>query len=339
MMAHASSTIKSFDDFRETFFQFRLPRVLLTALDLHVFTVMDKKSWTIKGLAKALHVSERGLDVLCRNLASAGLLRKQGLRYHSAKFAQQFLNRHSPYYRGAYLQLMRRQWDDWNYLTQAVRTGNPVESKEPETAEYRQAFSWAMHERSMKSARQVAKQLDLKKATTLLDVGGGPGTYALEFLAQNSKLMATVLDRPAALDVAKEIAKPLKQGQRLSYQAGNFLSDPIHGTYDVIWISNVIHIFSPATNKKLFRRLRSHVNPGGHILIQDTFLQDNDGVRPVEANLFAVTMLLFTESGNTYSQSHVREWLQKTGYKKTGIITLQKGTGDWEGVIIQAMVS
>ncbi len=328
--------IRNFEEFREVVFSFRLPRILLTALDLQLFTIMTQKIWTIKSLAKSLRVSERGVEIICRNLSSVGLLHKRGSRYQSGSFGQRFLNQHSPYYRGAYLQLMRRQWDDWNQLTQAVKTGQPVEEKESETEEYRRAFSWAMHERSMDSARQVARQLNLKHAFSLLDVGGGPGTYALEFLAKNPKLSATVFDRPAALDVAKDIAKSLRHGARLSYQAGDFLTDPIHGTYDLIWISNVIHIYSSSLNTRLFHRLRTHLNPGGRIFIQDTFLLDKEGLRPLETNLFAVTMLLFTETGNTYRALEVESWLKKSGYKNPGRIKLQKGTGDWEGILIQA---
>ena len=328
--------IHNFENLRDTVFAFRLPRIILTALDLQIFTVMDKKVWTIKKLAKALHVSERGLEILCRNLASAGLLHKQGAHYKSERFGQKFLNRHSKDFRGAYLELMRRQWDDWGHLTQCVQTGRPTEDKEPESPKYRKAFSWAMHERSMGPARQVANQLHLKKALSLLDVGGGPGTYALEFLRKNPRLQATVMDRPAALSVAKEISKPLRHGTRLSYQPGDFLNDPIQGTYDVIWLSNVIHIYSASINTKLFQKLRSHLNPAGRILIQDTFLLDKQGLRPIETNLFAVTMLLFTETGNTFSVGEVQKWLVRNRFKNPGIIKLKKGTGDWDGVLIGA---
>ena len=225
--------------------------------------------------------------------------------------------------------------DDWACLTDVVRTGRPLDAEEPETPQYRRSFSWAMHERSQDFARQVARQLSLKTAKSLLDVGGGPGTYALEFLAKNPALHATVLDRPAALEVAKEIAKTRHYGKRLSYMSGDFLSDKITGKYDVIWLSNVIHIYSPAINRKLFQRLRAHLNPGGRLLIQDTFLLDKAGSRPAETNLFAVTMLLFTETGNTYRAIDVQDWLRKAGYKSCRTVSLEKGTGDWEGRLVQ----
>ena len=57
----------------------------------------------------------------------------------------------------------------------------------------------------------------LKGVNTLLDLGGGPGTYAMAFLAKHPRLRATVCDRPAALEVAKEIAATHKAGVRLSY--------------------------------------------------------------------------------------------------------------------------
>ena len=331
---HAMS-ISNFEDFREAIFHFRVPRLLLTALELELFTVMDNKAWTTKALAKTLRVSERGLEILCRNLLSVGLLLKQGSRYQSSSFSRRILNRHSKDFRGAYLDLIQRQWEDWASLTEVVRTGRPIDANEPETPQYRRSFSWAMHERSKDFARQVAAQLNLKSAKSLLDVGGGPGTYALEFLAKNPTLHATVFDRPAALDVAKEIAKTRRYGKRLSCVSGDFLSDKIKGKYDVIWLSNVIHIYSPAINLKLFQRLRPHLNPGGRLLIQDTFLLDKAGSRPVETNLFAVTMLLFTESGNTYRAIDVQDWLKKAGYKSCKTVTLKKGTGDWEGRLVR----
>jgi hypothetical protein len=47
-------------------------------------------------------------------------------------------------------------------------------------------------------------------------------------------------------------------------------------------------------------------------------------------------MLLFTETGNTYSAKEVKEWLSTAGFEKARAIQLKEGTGDWEGVILQA---
>ncbi|MBI4402469.1 MAG: methyltransferase domain-containing protein [Nitrospirae bacterium] len=328
--------IRNFDDFRDVIFTYRLPRILLTALDLDLFTVMGARSWTIPALAKRLRVSVRGMDILCRNLACAGLLNKQGAQYRAGNLARTALNARSPAYRGAYLDLLRGQWEDWSQLTTSVRRGRPVEHEAPDDPVYRRQFTWAMHHRSVEVAPKVAAQVHLRGARTLLDLGGGPGTYALAFLARNPALRATVCDRAPALEVAREIAGPLKYGRRLSYLPLDFVSRPIPGKYDVIWYSNVLHIYSPTQNKALFRKMAAALHPKGRLLIQDAFLLDRNGLYPMEANLFAVTMLLFTEEGNTYGAAETARWLRETGFERIRRITLRKGTEDWEGGLLEA---
>ncbi len=328
--------IRSFDDFRDALFAFRFPRVVLTALELDLFTVIGSRSRTIPVLAKRLRVSRRGLDILCRNLACAGLLRKQGAHYRNGSLAGTMLNAKHKTFRGAYLDLLRTQWDDWSQLTESVKSGRPVEHEAPDDPTYRRQFSRAMHQRSLEVAPHVAAQVDLRGAKTLLDLGGGPGTYALAFLAKNSNLRATVCDRAPALEVAKEIAAPLTQGRRLSYLPLDFMNRRIPGRYDVIWYSNVLHIYSPAENQRLFRRLASALTPGGRLIIQDAFLLDREGLYPQEANLFAVTMLLFTEGGNTYTARETTDWLRRAGFTTVRRISLRKGAEDWEGGLLEA---
>jgi len=328
--------LRTFDEFRDAVSAYRLPRVLFTALDLNLFTVMGVRTWTVPGLAKRLRVSSRGLAILCRNLACAGLLKKQGALYRTTVLANTALNARSPAYRGAYLDLLRGQWEDWAKLTESVRRGRPVEHDDPDDPKHRRAFTWAMHHRSSDVAPQVAAQVNLNGVRTLLDLGGGPGTYALAFLARNPALRATVCDRPAALKVAREIAAPLRHGRRLAYLPLDFMSRPILGRYDVIWYSNVLHIYSPAQNKALFRRLPAALTPGGRLLIQDAFVLDRNGLYPQEASLFAVTMLLFTEEGNTYGLGATTEWLREAGFGRVRRVKLRDGTGDWEGGLLEA---
>lgn len=61
------------------------------------------------------------------------------------------------------------------------------------------------------------------------------------------------------------------------------------------------HIYSPEENQALYRRVYSALSPGGRLIMQDAFLHDREGLYPEEASLFAVSMLLFMERGNTYS--------------------------------------
>ena len=331
--------LSTFDDFRNAITTYRLPRVLIAAIELDLFTAIGTDTWAISDLARKMKVSERGLAILCRNLAMAGLLKKQAETYRNSRLGATALNARHPAYRGDYLRLITSHWTDWGRLLESVKTGLPLDHDEPDDPDYRRRFTWAMHHRTLETAPKIAAQIDLRGARTLLDLGGGPGTYAMAFLAKNPTLRATVCDRPAALDVAKEIASTHKAGARLSYLPLDVMVEDIPGAYDVIWYSNVLHIYSPQDNLMLFRRAVASLNPGGRLLIQDAFLHDKDGLFPEEASLFAVSMLLFTERGNTYSAAETKAWLTEAGFDRIKVLKMKKGTEDWEDGILEARSS
>ena len=330
--------IRTFDEFRDAASAYRLPRVLLAALELDLCTTVGDRSWTIPDLAKELKVSERGLSILCRNLAAVGVLQKKGASYKNSRLGATALNADHRAYRGGYLNLIKSHWADWVRLLESVRSGLPIDHDVPDSPDYRRQFTWAMHHRTLEIAPAIAAQVHMGRSKTLLDLGGGPGTYAMAFLAKNPMLRATVCDREAALEVAKEIAGTHQARRRLSYLPLDFSNEPIPGTYDVIWYSNVLHIYSPEENQAIFGRAWAALSPGGRFIIQDSFLHDREGLYPAEASLFAVSMLLFTEGGNTYSASETAKWLKGVGFVGVKTLPIKKGTEDWEDGVLEASV-
>jgi len=328
--------IKSFDDFRNVAQLYQYSRAILTALELDLFTAIGARTWPIAALARRLRADQRGLDILCRNLAALGLLVKRGSSYGNTPLARTELNRRSPAYRGAYLDLITNHWHDFTQLTDSVRSGKPLDADEPESPVWRRTFTWAMHHRSREQAKTVARFLDLRRARTLLDLGGGPGTYAMAFLAANPALRATVADRPAALKVAREIAATHPAKARLSFAPLDFMSDPLPGRYDVVWLSNIIHIYAPAQNVGLFRKIYKALTPAGRLLIHDAFLTDRQGLYPIDTTAFALTMLLFTDTGNTYASRDVMRWLRKAGYARVRLLTRIGKRKDGENCLIEA---
>ena len=329
--------IKTFDDFRNITQLYQYSRVILSALEIDLFSVLGFHAWPIAKLAGRLKVSVRGLDILCRNLAALGLLVKKSSSYRNTPLARTDLNRHSPGYRAEYLDLVKSQWDDFAQLTRSVRNGKPVDAGQPETPGWRRRFTWAMHHRSRERAKQVARIVDLRRARTLLDLGGGPGTYAMAFLAENPRLRATVADRPTALQIARKIAATHPAKARLSFTPLDFMRDPLPGRYDVVWLSNVIHIYAPAQNPVLFRKIRKALNPGGRLIIQDSFLTDRAGLYPIDTTAFTLIMLLFTDTGNTYAAREVLGWLRRAGYGPVRMIRGVEARKDGENGLIEGM--
>tara|TARA_B100000315_G_scaffold260693_1_gene324145 strand:+ start:203 stop:1219 length:1017 start_codon:yes stop_codon:yes gene_type:complete len=313
--------VRTFEHLRAAVSGYTYSRIILTSLELDIFSVIGKESWTSSRLARAMDASERGTNILCRNLASLGLLSFQNGRYKNSPLSATSLNRKSPEYRGAYLSLLQKHWNEWSQLTASVKSGKPHGDNESGSEEEdRRAFTWAMHHRSRDIAPLIAQHIDLRGASTLLDVGGGPGTYTLALLAKWPKLHGTVGDRPAALQVARAVARKHPSGKRLSYLELDFMEEKIPGNYDVVFLSNVVHIYDPNENITLLKKIKAALNPNGRIIIQDFFLWDKKGLRPIETNLFAATMLLCSDTGNTYSAQEVKKWMTKAGFRNVSTI-------------------
>jgi SAM-dependent methyltransferase len=327
--------IRTFDDFRNVAQLYQYSRTILTALELDLFTAIGGRTRPIAALAHRVRADQRGLDILCRNLAALGLLVKRGSSYRNTPLARVELNRRSAAYRGAYLDLITNHWHAFTQLTNSVRSGKPLDADEPESPAWRRSFTWAMHHRSREQAKTVARFLDLRRARTLLDLGGGPGTYAMAFLAANPALHATVADRPAALKVARTIAATHPAKARLSFARLDFMSDPLPGRYDVVWLSNIIHIYAPAQNVGLFRKIRKALTPAGRLIIHDSFLTDPHGLYPIDTTAFALTMLLFTDTGDTYASRDVMRWLRKAGYRRVRLLREIRKRKDGENALIE----
>ncbi|CBK41153.1 protein of unknown function [Nitrospira defluvii] len=79
--------------------------------------------------------------------------------------------------------------------------------------------------------------------------------------------------------------------------------------------------------------------PCGRLIIQDSFLHDQEVLYLEEARLFAVSMLLVTPARNTYSFSETAEWLRTAEFVKIRPVRMKRGTEDWDGGLLEAFRS
>jgi SAM-dependent methyltransferase len=154
----------------------------------------------------------------------------------------------------------------------------------------------------------LKRKSDAKK---VLDLGGGPGKYARAFV--NKGMDVVLYDMPDAIDYVgthfglKDItALRLKKGD---FTREGFVKELNGESFDIVFMGNICHIYPEDENKKLVRRARELLNNKGMIAIED-FVR---GRSPI-AEMFAVNMLANTESGNTYTETQYREWLEVAGF-------------------------
>jgi SAM-dependent methyltransferase len=301
------------DDFVVKARDFQESRVLLTALELDVFTAMGDGA-TVEQVAAARQTSERGMDLLLHALASMGVTTK-------AKGVFRLLPELRPHlgskdFRAGWMHTVN-VWNVWSTLTEAVRSGTSAVAPgvERRDLEWLESFIAAMHRNAAMRARRMVEVVGAAGVRRLLDVGGGSGAYAMEFARANEAVQAEVLDLPEVTAIAQRHIAAAGLAERVRTVVGDLRTADFGSGYDLILLSAICHMLGPDENRDLLRRCFAATAPGGRLVIRE-FVLDADRAGPKEAALFALNMLVGTRAGSSYSEQEYASWLRAAGYER-----------------------
>lgn len=304
---------------------------LHAAVLLDVFTALGEESLDAKDLAQRVNGDERGVTMLLNALAAMHLLAKDGDRYANTAASSASLSKDSPHYLGHIMMHHHYLVASWAQLDRAVTTGKPTRASAAECDGARRAsFLMGMFDIAMQVAPMLVPQIDLEGRRRLLDLGGGPGTYAVHFCRHNPQLTATVLDLPSTRPFAEQTIERFGLAGRIDFMAGNYLEDGLGEDYDAAWLSHILHSEGPENCQRIVQKAASALRPGGLILVHE-FLLDDTMAAPVFPALFSLNMLVNTDRGQSYSQTQVMDMLTRAGAKD--IRRLPLGTATDSGVI------
>jgi SAM-dependent methyltransferase len=180
--------------------------------------------------------------------------------------------------------------------------------------EWRKNFLLGMFDLAMVLAPKLVGQIDLSGRRRLLDLGGGPGTWAIHFCRENPGLEAAVYDLPTTRPFAEETIARFGLKDRISFVAGDFLQEELPGRYDVAWLSHILHGEGPQGARTILDKAATVLEPGGLLLIHE-FILDDDLGGPLFPALFSLNMLLGTPAGRAYSGRELFEMLQEAGFR------------------------
>lgn len=299
--------------FRDLVNGYRQSRIILTAFELDLFTVIGKQHLAINQIAVKAKIDERATEILLNALSALGLLKKKDNRFSNTDFSYRYLSKRSSDYMGG-LMHSSNLWDNWSKLTKVTQYGHPVGGNSVKKREsgWLEPFIAAMHDRAKKDADQLVGNLNLSNVKTILDLGGGPGTYAMAMARTNNRIKAFVYDLPQVTKLTNNYIKAYGLEPQVGTIPGDFMADPIGAGYDLIFVSAIIHSYSYKDNAMLVKKCADALEAGGQLVIQD-HIMDEDKTAPLAGALFAVNMLVNTTAGNTYSESEVRQWFKEAG--------------------------
>ncbi len=305
---------------------------------LHAGVKLDLFSYAgkVSELAQATASDVRGLEMLLIALTALGLMEKNGDRYSATASAATYLSRTSPHYLGHIIMHHHHLMDGWAHLDESVRSGAPLRERvshdHDETA--RESFEMGMFNLAMLIAPRIVSHVDLRGRRRLIDLGGGPGTYAIHFCQANPQLTATVYDLPTTRPFAEKTIASFGLSDRVSFYAGDFINDAVPGGFDVAWLSHILHSEGPEGCAVTLRRAVAALEPGGMLMVQE-FILDNNMEGPLHPALFSLNMLLGTPQGRAYSQLQLEEMMTAAGIGSIRRLelALPNGAGVLAGIV------
>ena len=301
---------------------------LFTALRLDLFSALAGGASDSRALARRLPADPRNLSILLNALVAMGLLAKKGAKYRNAKLAGDFLAA-GPRSKRSILLHHLDCWPDWAKLEGKIRGGR---KRRQEKSDYHENFIRGMEDNSRERAAVVAVRFPLRPGERVLDLGGGPGTYAVEWAKRYPGVEITVFDTRETLKVTRKILEEKGVYRLVRLSEGDFMSDPIAGPFDFVWISQIFHAYSEKDCRAILRKVRRAMAPGGRIAVQEFLLKESKTAPPGPA-FFSVHMVAVTDGGRSYSAGEIASMLKAAGFNKiradkpdprgVGIVTAQ----------------
>lgn len=305
----------------QTAFGFWSSKVLLTAVEFNVFTVLGTRRITGAALGAELGIHPRGTADFFDALVAMKFLDRDGdgpaAKYFNTPAGALYLDRTSPRYVGGILEMLNaRLFRFWHDLPEALRTGKPQnEIKHGRKGMFEELyaelprleqFMGAMTGLSRLNFEALAVMFDFSKFETLCDVGGATGLLCIEAAKKHPKLRCTSFDLPPVEPIAKKHIAAAGLSDRIATASGDFFADPLPKA-DVITMGMILHDWNLEKKMHLIRSAYAALPPGGAFVTVEALIDDAR-----RENLFGLLMSLnmLIEFGDAfdYSGADFRGW-------------------------------
>lgn len=292
-------------------------QVLFTANELGIFDRLGESPRSAADLATEVGAPENSLQRLLNAAVAVGLLTFRDGRYANAELADAVLVSGRSGYLGNWMRLMSHWMRPWLNLKETILTGKPVDNGDLHLGTdpiYTREFTLGMDDYARLRGSEIVHHLDFDGALRLLDVGGGPGTYAILFAKRWPNLHVSIFDLPEVATIAAGNVAAAGVEEQVAIVPGNYYENDFGDGYDVVFLSDTLHQESPADCEMILRKAYRALNPGGRIVIQAMFLND-DKMSPRWPVMHSLLLLLVYGSGRAYTVTETMQLMTAAGFR------------------------
>lgn len=293
---------------------FMAAKHLFAASELGLFEALADSPATLEALAARTGLTTRAARISADAMVALELLVRSGDEYSNSPTAAQFLTGRT----ASDLRPFLKFWDKlsypaWTALATALAGGEHREIFELDD-ELQKVASAGIEAVLAGPAHALTHAVELRTRRSLLDIGGGTGSWSIAAAQVHPELHCTVLDLPVVVGVAEERIASAGLNARVHAVACDVQTDPLPEGHDTFLIANLVHYWSPQENQAFLRRVRSVAPEGARLLLAD-FWTDSTHTQPVHAALMAGEFAVHMDHGDVYSVEELSGWLAETGWR------------------------
>lgn len=319
----------------ETGFGFWESKVLLTAVELELFTKLGDQPMTGGSLGGMLDLHPRGIWDFFDALVALGFLNRDGAGptalYSNTEETGLFLDKNKPSYIGGILEMANdRLYRFWNDLGVALKTGKPQNeikhSQKPmfevlyEDLPRLEQFMGAMRGLSIGNFQAFAQKFDFSNYESLCDVGGATGLLSSFVAGQHPHMKCTSFDLPVIEPIARKWIEKAGLSDRIDVVSGDFLKDALPKS-DIITMGNILHDWNLEKKKHLIRLAYEALPENGVFVVIENIIDDE---RRTNAFGLMMSLHMLIEFGDAFdfTGADFWEWCQEAGFKRYEVMHL-----------------
>ncbi len=310
-------------------------KVLLTAVELDLFSTLGDTAMTAPELGDALGLHPRGTYDFFDALVALKFLERDGDategRYRNTPETSAFLSKQSSTYIGGLPEMLNaRLFGFWNDLGEALKTGKPQnEIKLSGKPMFEELYSDEsrlgefLHGMSGFQAANfgaLAEKFDFSRYQTVTDVGGALALLSRLVAARHPHLRFQSFDLPPVAPHAQKEIDAAGLSDRIQVVAGDFFADSLPKA-DVVTMGNILHDWNLEDKKRLIRRAYDALPRGGAFIAIENLIDDARRENTFGL-LMSLNMLIEFGDAFDYTGADFREWCGEVGFASFEIIPL-----------------
>lgn len=314
------------------------PGVIEAAFDLGVFTALAEGPLTAKALAAEVHSDPDATRVLLDGLYAYDLLEQYAGNsgtpiYVLPEVAKECLLPDRLYSLAGKIQYDRAlAWNAWRNLADLVRSGARKEDGSERLnqiceSDYVDTIVQGINFWAPPVVEILASALEKRgwaddEPRVMLDVGCGTGVYSHLLLRRFPFLSSVGLDEQRIVPLAIAQGERLGVASRFKPIVRDFQTKEWGEGFSLAVISNVFHLQTRESARKLAGKAGKSLSAGGYLAIVDHIIdEDLDGQSTLNRyfKLFAVS-LLATGGGGSYTVADYDKWLAPAGLRRVALL-------------------